>query len=72
METVFRLIESHPGTGSVLHADLVPASPVPLRFHLDIRFHGYLVYQLELPVHILIVRVWNESRTLQTLLESKS
>ena len=72
VESVVELIEAHPGAGSALHADLLPSLAVPLRFHPVRRFDGYLVYYVELPAYVSIVRIWNASRGLEALLEVDS
>lgn len=71
VESVVKLIEAHPGAGSTLHADLLPSLPAPLRFYPVRRFDGYLVYYVELPAHVSIVRIWNASRGMEALLEDE-
>lgn len=72
VESVVKLIEAHPGAGSALHADLLPTLSAPLRFHPVRRFDGYLVYYVELPAHVFIVRIWNAPWGLEALLEDGS
>lgn len=72
VESVVKLIEAHPGAGSALHADLLPTLSAPLRFHPVRRFDGYLVYYVELPAHVFIVRIWNAPWVLEALLEDGS
>nr|NYT98837.1 type II toxin-antitoxin system RelE/ParE family toxin [Stenotrophomonas sp. SbOxS2] len=69
VESVVKLIEAHPGAGSALHADLLPSLSAPLRFHPVRRFDGYLVYYVELPAHISIVRIWNAARGMGAFFE---
>ncbi|QXQ01562.1 type II toxin-antitoxin system RelE/ParE family toxin [Stenotrophomonas indicatrix] len=71
VESVVRLIETHPGAGSTLHADLLPTLSAPLRFQPVRRFDGYLVYYVELPAHVFIVRIWNASRGMEALFEDE-
>lgn len=71
VESVVKLIEAHPGVGSALHAGLLSSLPAPLRFHPVRRFDGYLVYYVELPVHVSIVRIWNASRGMEALFEDE-
>ncbi|MBH1636836.1 type II toxin-antitoxin system RelE/ParE family toxin [Stenotrophomonas maltophilia] len=71
VESVVKLIEAHPGAGSALHADLLPSLAAPLCFHPVRRFDGYLIYYVELPAHISIVRVWNASRGMEALFEDE-
>ena len=71
VESVVKLIEAHPGAGSALHAGLLPSLPAPLRFHPVRRFTGYLIYYVELPAHVSIVRIWNASRGMEALFEDE-
>ena len=51
------------------HAALIPDLPAPMRFFPMQRFEHYLIYYLDLPDHVEVVRVWNASRGLQALME---
>ncbi|MBA3487284.1 MAG: type II toxin-antitoxin system RelE/ParE family toxin [Lysobacter sp.] len=64
------LIARHPDSGSTRHAGLFPELPLPLRFIVLRRFDRYLVYYLDLPDYVDIIRVWDASRGLQALGES--
>lgn len=63
-------IHHMPGIGSMRHAPLMPDTPVPLRFHPIARFDRYLIYYLDHPELLEIVRVFNASRGLSTLVDS--
>lgn len=69
LEAVIDLIEQHPASGSARHAGLFPELPAPLRFHALRRFKQLLVYYLELPDRIEVVRVWHAAQGLGALLE---
>ena len=66
------LISRHPAVGSVRHAWLLPELPAPLRFHPLDRFDRYLVYYIEMPGYVDIVRVWNSARGLEELQSTTS
>lgn len=68
VDACLELIGRFPQTGSSAHAGLFPDLPVPLRFLLLKRFDRYLVYYLDLPGRIVVVRVWNASRGLDALM----
>lgn len=69
LEAVVDLIARHPASGSARHARLFPELSVPLRFQALKRFSRFLIYYLELPDHIEIVRVWHVAQGLDALLE---
>lgn len=58
-----------PQTGSAAHAGLFPDLPVPLRFLLLKRFDRYLIYYLDLPERVVIIRIWDASRGLDALMK---
>ncbi len=62
LETAVTLIATHPGTGSTRHSGLFPELETPLRFVPLNRFQRYLVYYLEFPDHVEILRVWDAAR----------
>lgn len=68
LESAIDLIRRHPGAGSQRHAALVPGLPAPLRFAPLNRFDRYLVYYLDLPDHIEVIRIWDAARGLGPLL----
>lgn len=61
-------IAGQPATGSLRHAHCAPGLPSPLRFLPLRRFDRYLVYYLDLPEHVEVVRIWHASRGLQALM----
>jgi len=67
LEAATTLIADHPASGSTRHAAWFPELPEPLRFVPLERFDRYLVYYLDLPDHVDIIRVWDASRDPQTL-----
>lgn len=61
------MIAAHPASGSTRHATLLPDLHAPLRFLRLERFERYLIYYLDLPTHVEIVRIWNTARGLDAL-----
>lgn len=70
LEATYTLIRRHPGIGSTRHAEQVADLPTPLRFLPLKRFEHHLVYYIDLPDHIEVIRVWHAARGLGALLES--
>lgn len=65
-------ILGHPAVGSMRHAELFPRLPAPLR-HVQLeRFKRYLLYYLDLPDRVEIVRVWDAARGLEELASGDS
>ena len=62
-------IARHPAVGSARHAEHAADLPSPLRFLPLKRFEHHLVYYIDLPDHIEVVRVWHAARGLQALME---
>lgn len=58
-----------PAIGSTRHADCIPGLPAPLRFVPVAQFERYLIYYLDLPSHVEVIRVWDSARGLTALLE---
>lgn len=58
-----------PAIGSTRHADCIPGLPFPLRFVPVAQFERYLIYYLDLPSHVEVIRVWDSARGLTALLE---
>ena len=63
-----RLIGDHPGIGSARHAEICPELPRPLRFHPVAEFPRILIYYVERPDVVEIVRIWDAARGLEALL----
>ena len=62
-------LSQFPGSGSLRHADCIPGLPAPLRFLPLREFERHLVYYIDLPTHIQVIRVWNSTRGLAALME---
>lgn len=67
LQAAENLIAEFPASGSPLHAGVIPDMPVPLRFHVLHRFDRYLLYYLDLPDRVEVIRVWDASRGLEAL-----
>lgn len=61
-----------PAIGSTRHADCFSDLQAPLRFIPVTQFERYLVYYLNLPTHVEVIRVWNTARGLDALMEEPS
>ena len=61
-------IARHPAIGSLRHAEHAAELPSPLRFLPLKRFEHYMVYYLDLPDRIEVIRVWHAARGLGALL----
>lgn len=72
VDATLDIIARHPAIGDTRHAGHVPGLPAPLRFVPLKRFEQHLVYYLDLPDHVEIVRVWHAARGLAALLEDAS
>lgn len=59
LEATIDLIARHPASGSTRHAALFPDLATPVRFFTLKKFDRYLIYYLELPDRIEIIRVWD-------------
>lgn len=68
LQAAYDLIQQYPGIGSTSHAEYADDLPVPLRFLALKHFERYLVYYIDLPAHIEVVRVWHSSRGLDALM----
>jgi toxin ParE1/3/4 len=64
-----QLIGDHPGIGSTRHAEICHESPRPLRFHPLSRFPRILVYYVDRPEVVEIIRIWDAARGLEALME---
>lgn len=68
LDAAYVLLCAHPASGSTRHAALLPELPVPLRFHPVQGFERILVYYLDLPDAVEVIRVWHASRGLDALM----
>lgn len=67
LQAAYEHIQRHPGIGCSRHAEHVVDLPTPLRFLPLKRFEHHLVYYIELPEHVEVIRVWHASRGLAAL-----
>lgn len=58
-----------PAIGSTRHADCISDLPAPLRFFPVAQFERHLVYYLDQPTHVEVIRVWNTARGLDALMD---
>ena len=68
-ESTALLVREHPKSGSMRHADEVPDLPARLWFFPVKQFERYLLYYLDLPTRLEVLRVWNSGRGLAALME---
>jgi toxin ParE1/3/4 len=71
VEAAYRLLSAHSASGSPRHAHVLLELPVPLRFHPVKGFERILVYYLDLPDAVEVIRIWDASRGLEALLEGE-
>jgi toxin ParE1/3/4 len=69
VEAAYALLSAHPASGASRHAHVLPELPVPLRFHPIRHFERVLVYYLDQPDAVEVIRLWDASRGLDALLE---
>ncbi len=72
VEAAYRLLSAHPASGSPRHAHVLPELPVPLRFHPVRHFERILIYYLDLPDGIEVIRVRDAAGGLEALLGPES
>lgn len=72
VEAAVRFIADFPAAGSAQHAAVFPDLPVPLRFHPLARFDRHLLYYLDLPDRILVIRIWHAARGLAALFDESA
>lgn len=68
VESALESIARHPAIGSPRHAGHASDLPEPLRYLSLQRFKNHLVYYIDLPEHIEVVRIWHSARGLQALM----
>lgn len=71
VEAAYALHSAHPASGSPRHAHVLPELPVPLRFHPVKHFERVLVYYLDQPHAVEVIRLWDASRGLEALLQEE-
>ena len=64
-------VAQFPASGSTRHAGCIQGLPAPLRFVPVAQFERYLLYYLDLPTHVEVLRVWNAGRGLEALMEDE-
>lgn len=69
VDAALESIAQHPGMGSARHAGHASDLPAPLRFLPLKRFEHHLVYYLDRPEHVEVIRIWHASRGLEALME---
>ena len=70
ISNAFTLLGDHPAIGSTRHADLLPDLPYPLRFHPVQDIPRILIYYMDRPDFVEIIRVWDAARGLQELIDT--
>lgn len=70
LEAAYELIRQHPAIGSSRHAEYAIGLPAVLRFVPLKRFEHHLVYYIERPGHVEVIRIWHSARGLAALLET--
>ena len=70
IESAYILLGDHPAIGSTRHAGLLPDLPYPLRFHPVQEFPRILIYYMDRPDFVKIIRVWDAARGLQELIDT--
>lgn len=71
VEAAYALLSTHPASGSPRHAHVLPELPVPLRFHPVKHFERILIYYLDQPDAVEVIRFRDASRGLEALLEEE-
>ncbi|MGE6334332.1 type II toxin-antitoxin system RelE/ParE family toxin [Stenotrophomonas sp. NPDC077659] len=72
LETTLQRIAMFPASGSARHAELAAQLPGPLRFMRVPAFERYLIYYLDLPDRVDVMRVWCVDRGLDALMQDIS
>ena len=68
LRAVYELIQQYPGIGSTRHAEYASDLPTPLRLLPLKRFAQHLIYYIERPQHVLVIRTWYVARGLDALI----
>ena len=66
VDAALRTIAGHPAIGSLRHAGHVVDLPSPLRFLPLKHFEHHLVYCIDMPDHVEVVRIWGSPMTTLT------
>lgn len=67
LEATLLQLSQFPDAGSTRHDGIVPGLPVALQFFPVTQFERFLVYYLDLPDHVEVIRIWHSARGLTAL-----
>jgi toxin ParE1/3/4 len=67
IDRVLLRLSLFPASGSMRHARIAPDLAAPLRFVMLDGFERHLIYYLDLPERVLVIRIWNTARGLDAL-----
>ena len=70
VQTSYELLAAHPRIGSARHAEFCPDLPYPLRFFPLKDFPRILIYYMDRPDAVEVIRVWDAARGLEALMQS--
>ncbi|MEO6922635.1 MAG: type II toxin-antitoxin system RelE/ParE family toxin [Bryocella sp.] len=70
LQAAHGLLSEHPACGSKRHARYCPELPHPLRFFPLHDFPRILIYYMDRPDAIEVIRVWDAARGLQALIDN--
>jgi len=69
VQAAYELASEHPAIGSTRHAEYCPELPYPLRYIPLQDFPRILVYYMDRPDSVEVIRVWDAARGLEALVE---
>jgi len=72
VEAAYLLLGEHPGIGSTRHAAFCPELPHLLRFHPLKRFPRIVIYYMDRPDAVEVIRIWDAARGLEALFVDNS
>lgn len=67
VEAAYELLSEQPGIGSPRHSEFCPELPYPLRFLPINHFPRILIYYMNRPEAVEVIRVWDAARGLAAL-----
>jgi toxin ParE1/3/4 len=68
VQAAYELLSEQPAIGSPRHAEYCPELPHPLRFHPVKNFPRILIYYMDRPDAVEVIRVWDAARGLDVLM----
>lgn len=68
VQAAYELLSEQPAIGSTRHAEFCPELPYPLRFHPIKRFPRILIYYMDRPEAVEVIRIWDAARGLAALM----